>query len=507
MPKRSPTPPSTDDSQFLTVVNPYPDQPYEALEHSIIFARWIACVIGEENLLAFYHKPKSPNVVIIEVSKEGFNLRRLLGKHRWSEMLKKPNKEEAAQVSSVFPCKKNTGWSLEKIRWLRRDVESSWFKNWSPADDKTFTYPYPDSYFCDPPAEDVTGTRLCCPLPREMFTVNSVPAQPPTCRSATAASPQPSDCCVDNLPLPPGLPVPHFVPAIHGTDVPKADRVAVAVVATPPVDATLWSGYGEPTDRAAQDDLCAAHNVLCHRGICKLCAARKRAEIIEERARERQREKEVWAQRRKGRGGRPQSQTSRGTSSDASSSSRSGSPEAVKASPGDKAEPTNPRVDHASAAGRTLPAHLRKGGNKADTTSSGMSVSPPSSSCSPSSGPTTDDGESTTSSSSESASSKSESDSSSPPSPHVPVPWARTFNAWHTHAKLPAEDASSVASGKTRDAFRNPWRRMAPVQAARPRWGAAVSDFSPRQREFPRVLSGGDDDEESVVSEYDEEPF
>ncbi len=58
MPKRSPTPPSTDDSQFLTVVNPYPDQPYEALEHSIIFARWIACVIGEENLLAFYHKPK-----------------------------------------------------------------------------------------------------------------------------------------------------------------------------------------------------------------------------------------------------------------------------------------------------------------------------------------------------------------------------------------------------------------------------------------------------------------
>ena len=58
MPKRPPTPPSTDDSQFLTIVNPYPDQPFEALEHIITFARWVACMVGEENLLAFYHKPK-----------------------------------------------------------------------------------------------------------------------------------------------------------------------------------------------------------------------------------------------------------------------------------------------------------------------------------------------------------------------------------------------------------------------------------------------------------------
>ena len=58
MPKRPPTPPSTDDSQFFTIVNPYPDQPFEALEHSITFARWVACMVGEENLLAFYHKPK-----------------------------------------------------------------------------------------------------------------------------------------------------------------------------------------------------------------------------------------------------------------------------------------------------------------------------------------------------------------------------------------------------------------------------------------------------------------
>lgn len=58
MPKRAQTPPPADDTRFFTVVNPYPEHPYVALEDSKTFARWIACMIGQEHLLAFHHKPK-----------------------------------------------------------------------------------------------------------------------------------------------------------------------------------------------------------------------------------------------------------------------------------------------------------------------------------------------------------------------------------------------------------------------------------------------------------------
>ena len=58
MPKRAPTPPPTDDSLFFTVINPYPQQPYLSPEDSETFARWIACVIGSDNFVAFWHKPK-----------------------------------------------------------------------------------------------------------------------------------------------------------------------------------------------------------------------------------------------------------------------------------------------------------------------------------------------------------------------------------------------------------------------------------------------------------------
>ena len=58
MVKRPPTPPSPEDSQFFTVVNPYPAQPYLTMEDSKTFARWIACIVGEENILSFHYKPK-----------------------------------------------------------------------------------------------------------------------------------------------------------------------------------------------------------------------------------------------------------------------------------------------------------------------------------------------------------------------------------------------------------------------------------------------------------------
>ncbi|KAH9888361.1 hypothetical protein C8Q73DRAFT_807450 [Cubamyces lactineus] len=114
MPKRAPTPPPADDTRFFTVVNPYPEQPYLALDDSRTFARWIACIIGQEHILAFYHKPKSPNVVLIETLKDGPDFDRLMGEHRWCEFLQKPTPVESREVSSIFPCTLTTTRMVQK---------------------------------------------------------------------------------------------------------------------------------------------------------------------------------------------------------------------------------------------------------------------------------------------------------------------------------------------------------------------------------------------------------
>ncbi|KAI0330400.1 hypothetical protein GY45DRAFT_752987 [Cubamyces sp. BRFM 1775] len=136
MPKRAPTPPPADDTRFFTVVNPYPEQPYMTLDDSRRFTRWITCIIGEDHLLAFYHKPKSPNVVLIETLKIGPDFDRLMGEHRWSEFLKKPSPAESREVSSIFPCTLATSRMVQKAGWVCRDVSSSWFRKWSPQTDR-----------------------------------------------------------------------------------------------------------------------------------------------------------------------------------------------------------------------------------------------------------------------------------------------------------------------------------------------------------------------------------
>lgn len=314
----------------------------------------------------------------------------------------------------------------------------------------------------------------------------------------------------------------HFVPAIHGADIPKADIVAVEVNPTQAHhDATLWSGYGEEAERKDDDTLCTVHNVLCHRGICKWCAARKRAAVQEERARERQQDKAVWARRRERRTGRTQSQHPHSRSTDTSCSSRSGSPIRTAPSGGRrranklklreeclssiKGKPVSNDSD-GSVTGRSLPAHLRKGGSKTSNTSTTESVSPSSVASSSSGASTLDDGDSTVSSSYDSSSCKSESDGSSPRSPHVPAPWAKPA-AWQTHAKSPADDAPPiVVSDEARDC--RPWKRMQPMQSSRPRWSDVVHG-QPRSgfRPSPVLTTRHEEDEASDVGDFDTEPF
>ncbi|KAF7977947.1 hypothetical protein HWV62_11802 [Athelia sp. TMB] len=135
------------------------------------FGRWVACAMGTPDpFYAFFHKPSAPNMVIIEVKRDWDGFDRLLGEHKWDEFLRNPSPEEDTKLTQVFYCRWNTGWK-------RVDAQESWFKQFSPKN-SLITFPYPDTYFCTPPNEDLTNEPLCRPLPTSRFPAPPVKAAP-----------------------------------------------------------------------------------------------------------------------------------------------------------------------------------------------------------------------------------------------------------------------------------------------------------------------------------------
>ncbi|PCH35679.1 hypothetical protein WOLCODRAFT_140021 [Wolfiporia cocos MD-104 SS10] len=177
MPKRPKTPPPADDEpRHLVVYYPYPLHANMELESDrIAFTYWIVSCIGKHNLLALFHKPKSPHMVIIEVRRDYGGFSGLLGEHRWAEFLRKPLEEEKRVVSQVFYCKYSSAREVEKKGWKRVDVVPSWFQltkegkpRWVEVN-VIVAHPYPRTYLCEVPAEDQTREVLCRPLPVAVF--------------------------------------------------------------------------------------------------------------------------------------------------------------------------------------------------------------------------------------------------------------------------------------------------------------------------------------------------
>ncbi|CCM03009.1 uncharacterized protein FIBRA_05126 [Fibroporia radiculosa] len=182
MPKRPVTPPPADDEpRYLTVVHPYPlHASMERESDRRAFVYWMATCIGKDDLYAFFHKPKSPNMVIIEVNRDFQGLQRVLGEHRWAEVLRNPSEEEKSKVSKVFFCKYRSGREVEKNGWKRVFIQDNWYETpegmarWRAINDIT-VHPYPQTYRCEVPVEDRTREPLCRPLP-----VRDFPPPPPT---------------------------------------------------------------------------------------------------------------------------------------------------------------------------------------------------------------------------------------------------------------------------------------------------------------------------------------
>ncbi|KAH9018785.1 hypothetical protein EDB83DRAFT_173211 [Lactarius deliciosus] len=176
MPKRIPTPPPPEDEpRYLTVLHPYPlhanlDLPADR----ITLALWLACCTGKDVLLAMFHKPASPGMVVIEVDREFDRFDELLGLHAWSGFLLKPSEEQMDKSSKVFYCTYNTGRLVEKNGWKRVSIEERWFQGWF-ANNSVIRFPYPKTSYCDVPSEAKTGAPMCRPLPQRSF-----PVPPPT---------------------------------------------------------------------------------------------------------------------------------------------------------------------------------------------------------------------------------------------------------------------------------------------------------------------------------------
>ncbi|KAF8145766.1 hypothetical protein K438DRAFT_1991536 [Mycena galopus ATCC 62051] len=166
MPKRIPTPePGDDEPKYFTVVQPYPLNANWELPHDYITCgRWIAGCIGPAPFFAIFYKPSARGQIILEVNRDYPQPERLLGEHRWSEFLKKPNAEEAGRVSQIFYCTYSTGRQAQKDGWKRINVADSWFKNWNPVN-PVIMNPYPPTVWCPLPPEDKTNKPMCRPLP------------------------------------------------------------------------------------------------------------------------------------------------------------------------------------------------------------------------------------------------------------------------------------------------------------------------------------------------------
>jgi hypothetical protein len=184
MPKREKTPPPGDDeSKYLSIYYPYP--PHSTLDEEKNVkecARWLACFVGKENLYTLFHKPSSPNVIIVEINPELTNqkMRGILGLHEWSEVFLKAPDDEITS-SKIFYSTFGSRREVEKTGWKPVEVKDEHFKNFNPANREKVEYPYPSTYFCEPPllTGEVSALKLFRYLPADVFPEARAKSQAP----------------------------------------------------------------------------------------------------------------------------------------------------------------------------------------------------------------------------------------------------------------------------------------------------------------------------------------
>ncbi|KAJ8072787.1 hypothetical protein PM082_016346 [Marasmius tenuissimus] len=180
MPKRAATPPPSDDEpRYFTINQSYPlNANWEMRADQISCARWIAEIIGPQNLYALMYKPSARGMVLIEVDRNFQEHQLLLGQHQWQEILVSPSAEQKERYSQIFHSTYSSNRNAQKDGWKRLHVEDKWFKGWKRHSGKEFRIPYPATHWCATPPEDRTDKPMCRPLPTAVLPPPVVPAPP-----------------------------------------------------------------------------------------------------------------------------------------------------------------------------------------------------------------------------------------------------------------------------------------------------------------------------------------
>jgi len=135
-------------------------------------ARWLSCFIGKDYLYTLFHKPSSPNVIIVEASHEltDKKMRAILGEHHWDKVFVN-FEDEGVTSSKVFYSTFQSRREVEKTGWKPVEIKDSYFKNFNPAKRAKIEYPYPATSYCEPPllAGEVSALNLFRWLPAEIF--------------------------------------------------------------------------------------------------------------------------------------------------------------------------------------------------------------------------------------------------------------------------------------------------------------------------------------------------
>ncbi|THH14491.1 hypothetical protein EW146_g5834 [Bondarzewia mesenterica] len=160
---------------------------------TVVIAWRMNFLLGPTALIAFFHKPSAPSMVILEIDRDFGNFPRLLGAHKWSEVLTDPTQEQSVRVTRIYYCKHSNSRDIEKDGWKRIDIKDNWFRSWDfrrpflPREDENgkffepnrVAYPYPASHYCDLPSEANSNKPMCCPLPVKLFPPPPSRPEPP----------------------------------------------------------------------------------------------------------------------------------------------------------------------------------------------------------------------------------------------------------------------------------------------------------------------------------------
>lgn len=166
--------------------SPYPPQANLELDtEQADFVSWIGACLGSPDFLIAIgykpkvcfllcpdsicpsHGPKTPNLVLIEISNKFQDWHRILGEHAWHKVFRHLAIGDECRSSQIFYASHRNHREAEKSGWKFLFLADSFIKaNYFANICNT---PYPPSTWCPVPSLDQTSYTVCRRIPMSLF--------------------------------------------------------------------------------------------------------------------------------------------------------------------------------------------------------------------------------------------------------------------------------------------------------------------------------------------------